>query len=154
MRMVGGNPEAARYGGIRVERTVLWALFLSGGVAGLAGFGEIAGLHHNLQDGFSPGYGYMGIAVALLARSHPAAIVLSAFLFGIFEQGAGAMERVHNVPAPMVTILMGTIIFFILAADLLRARRSGKGARFFEMLRGGKKKEGPAAPPPRPGEAP
>ncbi len=146
LRMVGGNPEAARYGGIRVERTVLWAMFLSGGVAGLAGLGEIAGLHHNLQHGFSPQYGYTGIAVALLARAHPVAILLSAFLFGIFEQGAGAMERIHHVPAPLVTILMGMIILFILAADLWRGRRGGESARMFPF-RKVREKEAPAAQP-------
>ncbi|MFQ5692119.1 MAG: ABC transporter permease [Nitrospinota bacterium] len=126
LRMVGAGPEAARYGGIRVERTILWAMLLSGGFAGLAGLGEIAGLHHNLQHGFSPQYGYTGIAVALLARLHPVAILFSAFLFGIFEQGAGAMERVHHIPAPLVTILMGTIILFILTADFWRGwRRKG-----------------------------
>lgn len=150
MRMVGGNPEAARYGGIHVERTVLWAMALSGGVGGLAGWGEIAGLHHNLQHGFSPHYGYTGIAVALLARSHPLAIVLSAFLFGVFEQGAGAMERVHHVPAPVVTILMGTIILFILAADLWRERTGGKARRRVRPPGGGAMGEGALRPPEAP----
>ncbi|MFQ5914207.1 MAG: ABC transporter permease [Nitrospinota bacterium] len=149
MRMVGGNPEAARSGGIRVERTVLWAMLLSGGIGGLAGLGEIAGLHHNLQHGFSPHYGFTGIAVALLARSHPVAIVFSAFLFGAFEQGAGALERSHHVPAPLVTILMGTIILFILAADLWRERGAGKTARMLAFLRPRPLKNRPTAARPK-----
>jgi simple sugar transport system permease protein len=78
---VGASNNAARYGGIPTAPYLVLAMLFSGGLAGLAGYGEVAGLHHRMLLNISPEYGYTAIAVALMGRLHPAGIVVTAFLF-------------------------------------------------------------------------
>jgi len=98
IRAVGVNPKAARYGGIDVAKSMMIAMFLSGGFAGVAGAIEICGVHHRLLKGISPGYGYTGIIVALLGKMHPIGIALASFLFAALEIGTDAMARSLNLP--------------------------------------------------------
>jgi simple sugar transport system permease protein len=91
LQVVGRNPEAARSSGIGVERVWMLALLQSGALAGLAGAVEILGVHHYFQAGFSPGYGYEGIAVAILGGGAPAGVVLSALSLGGLANGAVGM---------------------------------------------------------------
>jgi len=119
VRAVGANPEAARYGGINVLGSVLLAMSLSGGLAGLAGAGEICGLHHRLLDGISTGYGYTGIVVALLGKLHPFGVILAAFFFGAMVVGMEAMQRTIGTPFALVIAIEGLVVLFSLVGDVL-----------------------------------
>lgn len=116
LAVVGANPDAARYAGMREGRLITLAMLLSGGLAGLAGAIEIAGVHHRLEDNFAEGYGLIGIAVALMARLQPLVVPLAAIFFGVFLVGAGALQRELAVPFPIVWIFAGTIVLAVLAA--------------------------------------
>jgi simple sugar transport system permease protein len=110
MRAVGLSPRAARFAGISPERYALFTLALAGGLAGLAGAFEVAGVTGQLYEGISPGHGYTAIAVALLARLHPLAVIPSALFFGGLEAGAGAMQREAGVPAVVTQVVQGLAI--------------------------------------------
>jgi len=123
IRAVGANPEAARYGGIKVSHYLLLALVLSGALAGLAGMSEISGFHYRLRDDISPGYGYTAIVVALLGRLHPLGVILAAILFAALEVGAHAMQRAMGIPIVIVYFIQGLVILCVLASDYLVQRR-------------------------------
>jgi len=109
LRAAGEGPLAARASGIAVEKNVLYAVALSGALAGLGGAMEIAGATKQL--GLSQfGYGYTAIAVALLARLNPLGVLPAALLFGMLSAGGGAMERNTGVPAVTVSIVIGVVI--------------------------------------------
>jgi simple sugar transport system permease protein len=110
MRAVGLSPRAARFAGISPERYALGTLALAGALAGLAGAFEVAGVTGQLYEGISPGHGYTAIAVALLVRLHPLAVIPSAFFFGGLEAGAGAMQREAGIPAAVTQIVQGVAI--------------------------------------------
>ena len=111
LRAVGANPDAARSAGeIDVARVTTRAFLASGALAGLAGAIELSGVTFALYENISPGYGYTGIAVALLARLHPLGIVLSGIAFGALESGASAMQRDAGVPSVVVSIAEAIII--------------------------------------------
>jgi simple sugar transport system permease protein len=118
---VGVGPRAAEVSGkVDSLRTSAVALLLSGAVAGLAGGVEVSGVSYGLFQNLSPGYGFTGIAVALLAGLHPAGIVLSGILFGALEAGAGAMQRDAGVPAVAVYVVQAVIIIVALLATAPR----------------------------------
>lgn len=122
----GTGPRAAAIAGrIPVGRVTAVALLVSGALAGVAGGTEVLGVSWALYPNLSPGYGFTAIAVALLARGHPLAILPSAVLFGALEAGAGAMQREAGVPAVAVYVAEAVIIVTVLLADaaLTRARR-------------------------------
>lgn len=125
IRVTGENPIAARYAGMSYLRTVLLAMLLSGGLAGLAGVGEVAGIHHRLlkPEGVSPGYGFTAIIVAWLARLNPLGAMLTSFLLGGLLVGGDAIQLSLNLPAATVSIFNGTILLFVLAGDLLARYR-------------------------------
>ncbi|MFQ5416977.1 MAG: ABC transporter permease [Myxococcota bacterium] len=110
MRAVGLSARAARFAGISPERYAVGTLALAGAVAGLAGAFEVSGVTGQLYEGISPGHGYTAIAVALLVRLHPLAVIPSAFFFGGLEAGAGAMQREAGVPAAVTEIVQGVAI--------------------------------------------
>lgn len=111
LRVVGANPDAARSAGeIDVARMTIIAFLVSGALAGLAGAIEVTGVTFALYENISPGYGYTGIAVALLARLGPLAVIPSAMLFGALEAGATAMQRDAGVPSVVVSIAEAAII--------------------------------------------
>jgi general nucleoside transport system permease protein len=122
VRTIGQNINAAKYAGIRVNRTMFLSFATGGGLAGLAGFGEIAGIYHNLPAGLSPGFGYTGIVVALLAKLNPVRAVVVAFLLGALNVGADSMQRALGVPVSIVAIMEGLLILLILAARLIDRR--------------------------------
>jgi simple sugar transport system permease protein len=113
VRAIGDNIRAARIAGIRVEWVIVWAVVLSGALAGLAGAVEVAGIQHRLVEGFSPGYGYLAIAVALLGNLKPLAIVPSAILFAALLNGAEAMQRAAGVPVSVIYVIEGLVIIFV-----------------------------------------
>jgi ABC-type uncharacterized transport system permease subunit len=118
IRAVGLNATGARFAGIPVERTLLWTALLSGGVAGIAGVSEVAGLKGNLTLDLSPGFGYGGIVVAMLARLHPLGVVAAAiFVAGIFV-GADAMSRGVGVPSYIADVIVASALLSMLVALL------------------------------------
>jgi simple sugar transport system permease protein len=123
LRAVGHSARAARFAGISPERTSFAALAVAGGFAGLAGAVEVSGVTGQLYEGISPGHGYTAIAVALVARLHPLAVVPSAFFFGGLEAGAGAMQRTAGVPAVVTQIVQGTTILLSAAFAFAPTRR-------------------------------
>lgn len=121
MRAVGLNPNAAEYAGMNVGRNVVKAMFISGVFAGLAGAGEVLGVFH-YQSVFaaSPGYGFDGIAVALLGLTHPLGVILAAILYGTLTYGSAGMSFGADVPPELIRIVIGSIIFFIAAQGIVR----------------------------------
>ena len=127
IRAVGQNPAAARFAGIPVGRVLVKTALLSGGLAALAGFSEVAGLKGNLTLDLSPGFGYTGIIVAMLALLHPLGVVVSAlFVAGIFV-GADSMSRAAQVPTYIADILLAAALLFMVLAILLTRFRVVKG---------------------------
>ncbi len=118
-RAVGFNPFAAETGGISVQWTTVKALCISGALAGLAGGVEVMGVHHRLFDQFSSGFGFTGIAVALLAKNHPIAVIPAAVLFGALAAGAGTMQLEADVPQKIILIVQALVIFFVAAEGII-----------------------------------
>ena len=119
IRVIGENPRAAHYGGMDIAKNILLVTFIGGAVAGLAGMGEIAGLHGRMSRGFTMGYGYTGIIVAWLARLSPLYVPLVAFLMGVLLVGGDTLQVVMGLPLASIQILQGLILFSVLAAETL-----------------------------------
>ena len=122
LRAVGSNAAAARFAGISTERETRRVMWLAGALAGLAGAIEIVGGTGRLFQNLSPGYGFTAIAVALLARLHPLAVVASALFFAALASGGGAMQRVAGVPSGAVQMIEAFVIL-ISAGFAVVARR-------------------------------
>lgn len=122
VRTIGQNAKAARYAGVPVNRVMFTSFVCGGGLAGLAGFGEVAGVYHDLPDGLSPGFGYTGIVIALLAKLNPIWAVLVAYLLSALAVGGGGMQRAIGVPVSLVTIIESLLILLVLASRLLERR--------------------------------
>jgi simple sugar transport system permease protein len=120
IRTVGANPNAARYGGIKITRITVLTMAISGGLAGLAGANEVLGLNHFLASGFSAGYGFDAIALALLGKSHPLGVVLAALLFGTLRSGATRMQSVASIPIDIISVVQALVIVFIAAPAIVR----------------------------------
>lgn len=118
----GFNRKAAKYAGINVKGTILTTLIISGALAGLAGAGEVMGLHHRVFSNFSSLYGWNAIAVALLGRLHPLGIILSAAFWAILMVGANSMQRVLQIPSSLIVVIQSITIFFILASELSKRK--------------------------------
>jgi len=118
LRTLGANPVAARYSGMSPRKLIVIAMCLSGALAGFMALNEIMGSQHRLILEFTAGYGFVGIAVALMGRSHPLGIFLAALLFGALYQGGAdlAFEK-PDVTRDMVIIIQGLIIFFAGACE-------------------------------------
>jgi simple sugar transport system permease protein len=120
IRTVGFNPTAARAAGISVALTTVVTMGISGALAGLAGSAEVLGVSHYMPPSFSTGYGFDAIAVALLARSNPWAILPAALLFGALRSGARFMQFETQVPTEVISVVQATIIMFVAAPVLFR----------------------------------
>ena len=119
LRVVGENPEAARYAGIDFLRTTVVLMIISGGVAGLAGVGEAAGIHHHLAYPavISGGYGFTAIIVAWLAKLNPLAAIISALFFAGILVGGDAIQISLGLPAATVHVFNGILLFFLIMGD-------------------------------------
>lgn len=127
IRAVGQSPEAARFAGMPVNAVLVKTAVLSGGLAALAGWSEVAGLKGHLSSDLSPGFGYTGIIVAMLALLHPLGVVVTAiFVAGIFV-GSDAMSRAAGVPTYIADMLMATALLFMVLAILLTRVRVVRG---------------------------
>jgi simple sugar transport system permease protein len=120
LRTVGTNPNAARYAGMNVRRSVVLALALSGGLAGLAGGIEISAVQFNMKPEFFAGLGFDAIAVALLARTEPKNMIAAGLLWGALLSGAGLMQVRANISIDLVKIIQALIIMFIAADAIIR----------------------------------
>lgn len=116
IRAVGANPDAARYAGINVKRTIVLAMLLSGGLAGLAGSVEVMGVTHRAMQDFSTGYGFSGIVVALFGLLHPIGAIPAALLFGGLL-ASGTTLQSAGVSAAMVTVLQGLVVIFVVGSS-------------------------------------
>ena len=128
IRAVGKNPDAARYGGIRVRRYMVIALLLSGAFAGLAGAVSVYGLNYRMiTDGSATGFtgsaGFNGIVAALFGQLHPIGTIPASFLFGALLVGANKLQRVMQVPAAFITALNGLVVVFVVSSEIWRRRR-------------------------------
>lgn len=121
IRTVGANPNAAKYAGMSVTRTIVLTMAISGGLAGLAGTGEVLGVQHNLPPGFFAGVGFDSIAIALLAKSNPFAMLPAAFLWGGLLNGAGLMQIRADISIDLVKVIQALIIMFVAADQIVRA---------------------------------
>jgi simple sugar transport system permease protein len=90
-------------------------------LAGLAGANEVLGVNHNLANAFSSGYGFDAIALALLGKSNPVGVTLSAILFGTLRSGATRMQNVAHIPIDIISIIQALVIAFIAAPGIIRA---------------------------------
>jgi ABC-type uncharacterized transport system permease subunit len=123
MRAVGHSPRAARFAGMPVTSVLVKTALLSGGLAGLAGFSEVAGLKGNLTLDLSPGFGYSGIVVAMLAMLHPLGVVAAAiFVAGVFV-GADAMSRTAGVPSYIAQVMVALALLSMVTALMLTRYR-------------------------------
>ena len=120
VRATGLNPTAAESGGISVEKEMILALVISGAMAGLGGAGEVMGVHRRFIQGFSPGYGWDGLAVALVGGLNPVGVLLAAVLFGALRSGGMTMTRATGVPLDIVIVLQALVILFVAAPMLVR----------------------------------
>ena len=119
LRAVGQNMEAAEYAGINPKKNMALALAISGGLAGLAGAGEIMGYHHRFVDGWSRGLGFDGITVAVLGSNNPFGCFAAGIFFGALRVGGNRMHQVAHVPAEMVGVIQGLIVLFVAAPRLI-----------------------------------
>ncbi len=131
VRVLGQNASAARYAGIDPLRTTAAAMVISAGAAGLAGVGEVAGIHHKLlaPDQVSLGYGYAAIIVAWLARGSPVAAILTAMFLGLIYSSGDAMKVTLQMPFRVTDIFNGLILMFLIGSERLLPYRVRWGTR-------------------------
>lgn len=114
IKLIGDNPQAARYAGLNITRNMVLVMMLSGALAGLAGMSEISGVVHRLQERISPGYGFSGIIVAWLAKLNPFAVIPVSILFGALIVAGREIQ-----PSGLSFLLQGIILFMVISSDIL-----------------------------------
>ncbi len=120
IRTVGANPDAAKYAGINVKRTIVLTMAISGLLAGLAGTIEVTALNYRHELGFSIGYGFDAIAIALLGKTHPLGVVLAAILFAAMRNGATRMQFLTQIPVDIISVIQALILLFVAADAIIR----------------------------------
>jgi simple sugar transport system permease protein len=133
IRLIGENPKAARYSGINIGRNIVIVMLLSGGLAGIAGMAEVAGISRRLYTGLTVGYGYTAIIVAWLANLNPWGVLIVSFLMGALLIGGDQLQVAMQTPAAVAQILQGAILFFMLGGSIFN--------RYKLMIISGKQKE-------------
>jgi len=118
IRAVGAGAKAAQYARIPIARNIVWVMILSGGLAGLAGISETAGIHYRLQQGLAAGNGYMGIIVAWLSRLRPGAVVILSVLLGGLMVGGDQLQIILRVPSAIGLVLQGAILFCVIGGQV------------------------------------
>jgi simple sugar transport system permease protein len=111
---VGVNIRAAHFGGINTTSVILWTALVSGGLAGLAGVGELCALQYRLIMDISPGYGYSGIVIAMLGNLHPVGVLFSSLFFSVIIVGAQTMSRMTGVPTYIAEVIQGMALMIML----------------------------------------
>jgi simple sugar transport system permease protein len=124
IKLIGDNPEAARYAGLNIARNIIVVMMVSGALAGLAGMSEVSGVVHRLQERISPGYGFTGIIIAWLAKLNPFAVVLVSILFGALIVAGREIQ-----PSGIANLLQGIILFMVISSDFLLRYKISFGRR-------------------------
>lgn len=133
IRVIGENIDAARYAGLNIPWIIVLILLLSGGLAGLAGVGEVAGIHYRLRvaSGISPGYGYTAIIVAWLGRLNPLFIIPVSILFGGLLVGGDSIQVSLGLPGATINLINGLVLIFVITQGFSRSKlfisRRGRG---------------------------
>lgn len=120
IRAVGLNKRGAETAGINVGKAWIIAMVISGGIAGFAGVNQVLGVDRRLISGFSPGYGFNGIAVAALAADDPIGVVLAGLIFGILRAGALELNRTTGIPVEFVDVIQAMVVIFVSAPLLIK----------------------------------
>lgn len=126
MRAVGLSQEGARFAGIKVNRTMLIVALVSGGIAGLAGLGEVAGIHFHLIDSISDGLGYTGVILATLGGLNPIGVGLAGLFVSLIDTGSQTVARVCHVPVYLGDIVQATLLLVTLALFVVQNYRIRK----------------------------
>jgi ABC-type uncharacterized transport system permease subunit len=122
IRATGANPTAAEYGGISTTKQIVFAMAVSGGLAGMVAINEVMGNRHRYYEGFSDNYGFTGIAVALLGRNHPVGVFFAALLFGALNRGSIPVDAfTEKVSKDLIQVLQALVILFVAAEAGARA---------------------------------
>ncbi len=124
IEIVGASRRVAAHVGMNIPRTILLVAAISGALAGIAGWGEVFGLHFRLIEEMARGFGTLGIVVALLGGLNPIGMTISAFLFAALVVGGNAMERNANVPFALVDVIQGCVILLVLSRAYLFKRKA------------------------------
>ena len=123
IRMLGHNAQMAARSGVSLRTMPIVVMFISGGLAGLAGCSMLLGEQFRVRPGFSPGYGFDGVAVALIARNNPLAAIPAAFLFGALRAGGNLLEAKVQVSQALVLVIQGAIILAVAGTSILLKRK-------------------------------
>ncbi|MEM3523539.1 MAG: ABC transporter permease [Thermoproteota archaeon] len=123
VKVVGGNPEAAKYAGISVTKNILLVMLVSGGLAGVAGVGEVAGIHGRLIRGISPGYGYTAIIPTWLGGLDPLGVLVASFFISGLMVGGDTIQVSLRLPSSLVYVFNGMILLFIISSEVLARYR-------------------------------
>jgi simple sugar transport system permease protein len=118
IRLIGDNPNAARYAGVNIAAMTIFVFMLSGGLAGIAGMAEVSGVVHRLQDRISPGYGFTAIIIAWLAKLNPWAVIPVAIIFGGLLIGSREIQ-----PSGLARLLQGILLFTLISSEVLNRYR-------------------------------
>jgi ABC-type uncharacterized transport system permease subunit len=123
IRLLGSSDQAAAYAGVSVGQTVLAVMLIAGSLSGVAGAVEVLGVHYRLIQGFSQGFGFNAVAVALLATLNPFAVLPAGLFFGFLEAGALAMQREVGIQSSLVYVIQGLTMVFVLCALAINAKQ-------------------------------
>ena len=121
VRVAGSSRPAAAYAGFSLPAITWGVMLLAGALAGLAGGVEVLGVHHRLIEGFSAGFGFKAVTVALLGALEPLAVIPASLFVGLLEAGSLSMQRQIGVPSALVVVIEGLTMLFVLAATVRRA---------------------------------
>jgi len=133
IRAIGLNPAAAENAGISTKRGLILALVISGAIAGIGGAGEILGVHRRFIDGFSPGYGWDGIAVALIGGLNPLGSIIAAILFGAIRSGGISMNISTGVPLDIINVLQALVVLFVAAPKIFEYVKKKGGFKWLKL---------------------
>jgi simple sugar transport system permease protein len=123
IRVIGDNPNAARYAGMNITAAVILTMFLSGAISGIAGFSEAAGVQYRLQEGIIVGYGYTAIIVAWLAKRSAVGVLIVSIVMGVLLVGGDSLQITWQLPVAFVNLFQGLILFFVLSSDFFIAHK-------------------------------
>ena len=115
--VIGESLETAKYAGINVRRTMIFAVIISGGLCGLAGMMQASAIENSLTDNMSNGLGFTAVITTWLSQLNPLVMIAVSFLFSMLLQGGSFLQSSMQIPASMAQILQGIIIFFVLGSE-------------------------------------
>jgi len=133
IRAIGLNPTASENAGISTKKGMILALVISGAIAGVGGAGEILGVHRRFIDGFSPGYGWDGLAVALIGGLNPLGSIIAAILFGAIRSGGINMNVSTGVPLDIINVLQALVVLFVAAPKIFEYIKKKGGFKWLKL---------------------